>query len=125
MSLQHINQFQSAIDWEKFASATGNAYKVVSVRPYTDKKGKLPDGLNLTLMVMHDNHDYGRDANGNPRENNLYQSFNATVLNRQRNVVKGDTVKLLDYDSEHSYYIDFNLILRFGDCEKVQASPKA
>ena len=125
MALQHIKQFQSAFDWEKFAAATGNTYKVVSVRPYTDKKGRLPDGLNLTLMVMHDSHDYGVDSNGVPRENNQYQSFNATVLNTQRKVVKGDMVKLLDYDSEHSYYIDFKLFLRFRDCERVQPTPKA
>ena len=93
---------KTLFDWDKFAKATQNQYRVVSARPYADKKGKLPDGVTLTLTIMRDNADYGVDKNGQKRDNNVYQNFDATVLNRRHNVKKGDIVQLLDYDAEHS-----------------------
>ena len=42
----------------------------------------LYDGYTLTLQIMQDNFDYGTDKNGNPRENNVLQDFDATVLTR-------------------------------------------
>lgn len=120
MSLANTFKFtKTIIDWSKIEKATGNRYKVVSVRPYTDKKGKLPDGYNLTLMVLHDDFDYGLDKNGNPRESNLYQNFDVTVLSRNVEVKKGDNIRLLDFDSENSFAIGFNLLLRFKKCEVI------
>ncbi len=112
---------KTVIDWSAIEKATHNQYRVVSVRPYEDKKGKLPDGYSLTLMVLKDDYDYGIDKNGNPRENNLYQNFDVTVLNRNHDIIKGDIIRLLEFDSENSFAINFNMILRFKDCEIIQS----
>lgn len=72
----------------------------------------LYDGYTLTLQIMQDNFDYGTDKNGNPRENNVLQNFDATVLTRHTPIKKGDKIRLHDYDEEHSYVIGFNLLLR-------------
>lgn len=112
------------IDWEQIKKATGNKYRVVSVRPYVDKNGVLPDGINLTLTVLEDNFDYGLDKEGVPRENNLYQNFDATVLNRNHKVKKGDIVELVDFDAEHSFAINYDMLLRFKDL-KVISVPAA
>ncbi len=121
MSIVNSFKFTKTIfESEKFLTATHNQYRVASVRPYTDKKGVLPEGLNLTLTVMKDDMDYGVDKNGNPRENNVYQNFDVTVLNRSHEVKKGDYVRLIDFDDEHSYVLGFDLLLRFKDCEVLQ-----
>lgn len=112
---------KTLIDWSAIEKATHNQYRVVSVRPYIDKKGKLPDGVSLTLMVLKDDFDYGVDKNGHPRENNLFQNFDVTVLNKKQSVKKGDIVRLLDFDSEHSFAIGFDLLLRFKNFEVIQA----
>lgn len=108
---------KTVINWDKFAQATHNMYKVVSVRPYVDKKGVLPEGFTITLMIIKDEFDYGINKNGQTRENNLYQNFDATVLCIKNPVKKGDTVRLLDFDEEHSFSIGFDMILRFKDYE--------
>lgn len=129
MDLQNITNFiYTVIDWEKFAKATHNQYRVVSATPYVDSKGLLPEGYRLTLMVIKDDFDYGVDKEGNPREDNIMRSFDATVLNRKHEVHKGDYVALRDFDAEHSYYIvkykegkkEVSLILRFKDYEVLQ-----
>lgn len=111
---------KTIVDWDKIAKAMHNQFRVVSSRPYVDKKGLLPDGVSLTLMVMKDDFDYGVDKNGQQRENNLYQNFDVTVLNRKHDIKKGDVVRLLDFDEEHSYAINFDLLLRFKDVEILQ-----
>jgi hypothetical protein len=92
---------------------------VVSVRPFVDKKGLLSDGYLLTLMVLQDDYDYGMDKKNQPRENNQYQNFEVTVLSRTYNVKKGDDIRLLDFDEEHSFVVGFDLILRFKDFEII------
>lgn len=114
------NFTKTTIDWFAIEKATHNQYRVVSVRNYVDKKGLLPEGYSLTLMVMKDDYDYGLDKNGQPRENNLYQNFDVTVLNRKHPIKKGDTIRLHDFDSEHSFAIGFDLLLRFKDYEVLQ-----
>lgn len=114
------NFTRTVIEWEKFAQATHNQYRVVSSRPYKDKKGVLPDGISLTLQVIKDDFDYGVDKDGNPRENNLFQNFDVTVLNNKIDVKKGDIVQLLNFDEEHSFAIDFNLLLRFKDAKVLK-----
>jgi len=106
---------KTVIDWEAIQKATHNQYRIVSVRPYVDKKGVLPEGYTLTLMVLKDDFDYGQDKNGQIRESNLYCTFDATVLNRKIAVKKGDMIRLLDFDDEHSFAIGFDLLLRFKD----------
>ncbi len=111
---------KTIIEWDKFAEATKNQFRVVSVKEYTDKKGELKDGLNLTLQVIYDQFDYGVDKNGKQREDNLFHNFNVTVLNRNHNVEKGDIISLLDFDKEHSFVISFDMILRFNDLKILQ-----
>jgi hypothetical protein len=36
---------------DKFIKETGNEYRVVTQRPYRDKKNRLPDGILLTLQI--------------------------------------------------------------------------
>ena len=115
----------TVVDGEKFLEATHNQYKVVSVRPYVDKKGELPEGLNLTLMVMKDDYNYGVDKKGVPRENNELHNFDVTVLNRTKPIKKGDMVRLLGFDAEHSYAIGFDLLMRFKDYEVLQPKARA
>lgn len=122
-----VNTFlftKTIIDWETFSKAIHNQYRVVSARPYTDKKGVLPEGYTLTLMVLKDDYNYGKDKNGIERENNLYQNFDVTVLNRNSSVKKGDMVRLKDFDAEHSFVIGFDLLLRFRDYEVIPAQAK-
>lgn len=116
---------KNIIEWDKIEKATHNQYKVVSVRPYTDKKGKLPEGYSLTLMVLKDDFDYGSDKNGLPRESNLYCSFDATVLTRKSPIKKGDVIKLIGFDEENSFAIGFDLLLRFKDFQLIQNQGKA
>ena len=111
---------RTIILWDVLAEATHNKYRVVSVRKYTDKKERLPDGYTLTLMVLKDDYEYGVDKNGEPRETNLYQSFDVTVLNRNKEVQKGDIVELVDFDSQNSYAIGFDLLLRFNDMNVIK-----
>lgn len=123
MAITHVQEFtRTVILADKFLDGTGNRYKVVSVRPYSDKKGVLPDGYVLTLKVLHDAIDYGFDKDGNKRENNIDQNFDATVLSKHTPLQKGDYVALKDFDSEHSFAIGFDLILRFKDYEKLDAA---
>lgn len=103
------NFIRTLFDWDKFAKVTHNQYRVVSSRPYKDKKGILPDGVSLTLQVIKDDFDYGVDKDGKQRENNLYQNFDVTVLNNKIDVKKGDIVQLLDFDESHSYVINFDV----------------
>lgn len=114
------NFTRTVIDWEKFSQATHNQYRVVSSRPYVDKKGVLPNGVNLTLQVIKDDFDYGVDKEGKPRENNLFQNFDVTILNDKVVAKKGDMVQLLDFDAEHSFVIDFNMLLRFKDARVLK-----
>jgi len=121
MSLTNSYFFtKTIINWETIAKATHNQFRAVSVRNYVDKKGVLPEGFTLTLMVLKDDFDYGLDKNGISRENNLYCTFDVTVLNRKHPVKKGDVLRLLGFDEEHSFAIGFDLLLRFMDYEVLQ-----
>lgn len=107
---------------EKFLQNTGNKYRVVGQRPYHDKKGELPDGVVLTLLILEDTGDYGVDKNtGKPRENNELVNFDAYVLNGKDylDLKKGDLVELIDFDEELSFAIGFDLIMRFKDVRKI------
>lgn len=112
------------VDGNKILEATGNQYRVVSFREYTDKKGVLPDGYTITLTVLKDTYDYGVDKNGKTRDNNLYQTFDVTVLNRNITLNKQDIVSLIGFDEEHSYAIGFDLLLRFKDLKVIKPAAK-
>lgn len=110
-------------DAPKFLAATGNAYRVVSARPFNDKHAKLPDGLTLTLTILEDNYDYGADKKtGLKRENNVCQNFDVTVLDRSCTPQRGDIVQLVDFDAENSFVIKFDYILRFHGVKILQSA---
>lgn len=119
---------ETIIKIDELLKAFRNQFRVVTSRPYSDKNGKLPDGYVYTLLVLHDDMDYGKDKKGNQRDNNQYQTFDVTILNREHVAKKGDTIKLIGFDSEHSYAIGFDMLLRFTDIQILQpqgAKPNA
>ncbi|MEE3467207.1 MAG: hypothetical protein VZQ83_02085 [Eubacterium sp.] len=125
MSIANSFMFtRTVVDGNKFLEVTHNQYKVVSVRPYVDKKGVLPDGLTFTLMVIKDDYDYGTDKNGKQRENNLFRNFDVTVFSRHDSPQKGDTIRLIDFDEENSFAINYDLLLRFKDFEIIKPTSK-
>ena len=122
-----INTFvytRTVIDVDKLLLNTGNCFEFVAQRPYVDKKGKLPNGVVVTLHILQDTGDYGIDkTTGRPRQNNKGQNFDVTVLNGTTSVdiQQGDRVCLEAFDPDNSYVINYELLLRFGNIKKVTA----
>jgi len=104
---------------DNFLKDTGNEYRVVTQRPYKDKKNKLPDGILLTLQITKDLNQY---ANG--EDDMTLGTFDAYVLcgTHDKGLKKGDLISLHDFKEDVSYYIDYNYILRFGDVKKLTKS---
>lgn len=123
-----INTFvytKTIFDAEKFLKNTGNVFELVAQRPYRDKKGILPDGVTVTLHILQDNGEYGIDKDtGRQRCNNKGQNFDVTILcgSQFLNIQQGERVSLMDFDSENSYVIKFDLCLRFKGIKKVAVS---
>lgn len=112
---------RTIIQWEKIEAATHNQYRVVTSRPYKGNEAKgLPAGLNVTLQVLVDDFDYGVDKLGIERENNVFATFDATILGYTGTVKKGDLVSLHDFDENNSFVLDYNMILRFRDMKVLQ-----
>ena len=125
MALKNVFCFSHTVfEAEKFLSATHNKYKIVSVRPYVDKKGVLPEGYSVEMKVLVDDYDYGLNKDGQPREDNVDNNFEVIIHSRKIPLKKGDYVRLLDFDEEHSMVIGFDTILRFRSCEKLQPKTK-
>lgn len=106
---------------KKFLKATRNEYQLVSQKSYLSKKNPEDKGVTLTLLITHDDMDYGVDKNGRKRDNNVLNTFEVTILNGQTEVPfkKGDKVSLVDFIPEKSYVIGFDLLLRFRDIRKA------
>lgn len=69
---------------EEFLANTHNLYRLVSQRPYTNKKDPNESGVTLTLLITKDDTDYGVDKiSGLKRENNVLNTFETTILNGQ------------------------------------------
>ncbi len=115
MSLNNSYHFQETlIHWDMIEEATHNHYMVVASRPYKGNKDKgLDAGITVTLQVIEDDFDYGVDKTGKPIENNVFQTFDATVIGYDGEVAKGDLVSLHDFDQENSFVVKFDMILRF------------
>lgn len=115
---------KTVIDADKFLSNTGNVYEFVTQRPYKDKKGILPDGIVATLHILQDDGDYGIDKNtGKPKSTNKGQNFDVTILCGATyvDIQQGDHVCLDGFDAEHSFAINYDLLLRFRGIKKVNA----
>lgn len=111
---------------------TGNRYRVLATKPYAGK-GDLPPGVTVDLLIQEDNAPegfYGVKEDGiTPREGVLFQNMRVTIANGEpaktlANLKVGDEIRLLDFDQDHSYYIDFNLILRYRNYEKISKENK-
>lgn len=112
---------KTLILWDVIEQATHNRYRVVTSRPYKGNEDKgLPAGLTVTLQVVEDDFDYGVDKTGVERENNVFATFDATVLGYTGTVKKGDLVSLHGFDQDNSYALDYNMILRFHDMKVLQ-----
>lgn len=107
---------------EEFLENTGNVFRLVSQRPYTNKKDPDETGVILNLLITKDDTDYGVDKKtGLQRDNNILNTFIVTILNNKDriDIQKGEYLRLVDYIPEKSFVIGFDLILRFKDVEKV------
>jgi len=107
---------------EEFLNNTGNAFRLVSQRPYASKKNPEDKGLMLTLQITKDSTDYGVDKKtGFERDNNILNTFDVTILNNKDyvDIKKGEYLKLIEFIPEKSFVIGFDLILRFKDVEKI------
>ena len=102
---------------DQFITDTGNEYRVVAQRPYTDKKKKLPNGILLTLQITKDKNKYPENE-----DDMTMGTFDVYVLCGSHDVglKKGDLVSLHGFREDVSYYIDFNYILRFDGVKKVE-----
>ena len=117
---------ETLIRADELAKVTGNCYMVLSTRPY-EGKDDIPNGITLNLLIEHDNAPegfYGVKKDGSPREGVLYQNITVTVCNGRKDedmkaIHAGDHVALYDFDADHSYYINYDLILRYKNFKKV------
>lgn len=112
---------------DEFLTNTGNTYRLVSQRPYVSKKNPEDKGVALRLQIIKDTTDYGNDkTTGLKRDNNVFNSFDVTVLNNKDrlDIQKGEYLRLIDYIEEKSFVIGFEMILRFRDAEKVNVKTK-
>ena len=105
----------------KFLEATGNVYQLVSQRPFCSKKNPDEKGVLVTLLITHDDTDYGVDKQGKKRDNNVLNTFDVTILCGETSLPlrKGEKVSLGNYLPEKSYVIGFDLILRFDSIRKA------
>lgn len=102
-----------------------NIFKVVTVKKFVSKSGKLPEALKLRVTVLYDDKDYGIDkATGEKRFDNVGQNMDVYILNMNHNVKRGDYVSLKGFDAETSFVADFDLWMFFKDLEVV-APPNA
>lgn len=113
---------KQVIDWEKIQKATRNIYQYVAQKPFASKKHPEDIGVTLTLLILFDDMDYGEDKNGRKRDNNVYNTFDVTILNGQSflSIKKGEKVSLIGFLPEKSYAIGFDLLLRFRDIKKIE-----
>ena len=96
---------------EKILADFENQFKVLGKRPYSDSKGRYPDGYRLNLKVLKDNGDPGVDKNGIPRMTNVEQTFDVIVLDKTgcAEIFPGDYIALDGFNEQASYVINFNL----------------
>lgn len=112
---------KTTFDSDTFLKMTRNSFQFVSQKPYQSKKSPEDKGVTATLLITHDDMDYGVDKQGRKRDNNVLNTFDVTVLNGKAELPlkKGDKVSLAGFIPEKSYVIGFDVLLRFKDIRKV------
>lgn len=115
------------IDAQKLLEDFDNRFLLVSQRKYNGKivDGKVitPEGVTVTVQILTDRSEPVIDKNtGEIMDDNVYETFDATILGASYPLPlkKGDIVSLLNFATDNSYYVDFNLILRFKGIKKVE-----
>ena len=82
-----------------------------------------PSGTTFTVQALDDFSDPIIDKEtGEVMDNNALETFDVTIIGAEYPlpIKKGDYVSLKGFLPELSYYINFNLILRFSDIEKIE-----
>lgn len=113
---------------DDFLKDTRNRYRFVSQSKYKGSDGKdgksgLKSGASMVLQIMYDDAPPIIDkATKQPKENNVLETFSVTIPNVDYPLPlkKGDVVSLENFLSDYSYFINFNLILRFGGYKKIR-----
>ena len=111
------------IDVERLLGDTLNKFLFVSQRPYkgkSDKEGNevIKPGANVTLQIISDISEPIVDKEtGEIKENNELETFDVTIegCKYPLSFKKGDKVSLGKFDKENSFYVNYNLILRFRE----------
>ena len=116
---------KTIVNGKEFLNDTGNKYRFVGQREYKGKPDKnIPAGATVTLQIIEDHSEPVIDkATGRVKDNNVLETFDATIVGATYPLSfnKGDYVVLEDFKEEISYYINFNLILRFGGIKLLKA----
>lgn len=128
MALQNTWLYTKAVVLgEKILADFENQFKVLDRRPYSDSRGRYPDGYRLNLKVLKDNGDLGVDKNGIPRMTNVEQTFDVIVLDKAgcAGIVPGDYIAIDGLNEQASYVINFDLGIFFDGAHvlKKASSP--
>lgn len=113
---------KTVIDWPRMNADWGGVYRLVSQRSYKGKPG-LPAGVMVRLQIIEDHAEPRIDKKtGRPLDNNVFETFEATIPGTPYPLAfkKGDYVSLDGFMPDASYYIDYNLILRFESIKAAQ-----
>lgn len=124
--IKHSNRYAvTRVKGNDLLKDTGNQYRFVSQRAYKGKPEKnIPAGVTVTLQILKDDSEPIIDKEtGCELDNNFLETFEATIVGESYPLPfhKGDYVALEDFKEEISYYINFNLILRFGGIKLLKA----
>lgn len=118
---------KSIIDIDKFLADTGNMYVLVGQRAYkgkTDEKGNtlIDSGVTVTLQIIEDSSEPVYDKMGVEKEDNRLETFDVTIVgeNYPLDLKKGDYVRLANFRSDISYYINYALVLRFESISRAE-----
>lgn len=127
--LKATRYIEQVIHADKMLNDFGNRFMVISSKEYRGKpESGIPAGTTFTLQVMEDKAPPMIDKKTNrPMDNNVFETIQVTIpgLQYPTSLVKGDFVALYKFLPEISYYIDYNLILRFGEIKKIAKSSQS
>lgn len=122
---RYIRQTINGDQWKKDFN---NLFRLVSQRPYKGKmndKGEVltPAGVMATVQIIEDLSAPAIDKEtGEIMEDNSLENVEVTIIGASYPLPlqKGDLVSLGNFIPELSYYVNYNLILRFDGIEKVE-----
>lgn len=125
MAISRPNQFvRTVVDGQKILDTFGNCFPIVSQRPAKANPEKgLDAGTKFTLQIIMDKSPVIKDKEtGTPLDDNRLNTFDVTIPGcpYPAPFAKGECVALGDFMADKSYFIDYNLILRYGHIEKTQ-----